>query len=67
MKEALIDRTPSRMKRKEDCRAIEVCSKIKNVRKLCEKVGNFSSRDIDVCLVSMILLLDMLIEKLEKS
>ena len=67
MKEVLIDRTPSRIKRKEDCRAIEVCSKIKNVRKLCEKGGNFSSRDIDVCLVSVILLLDKLVEKLEKS
>ena len=66
MKEVLIDRTPSKMKRKEDCRAIEVCSKINNVRKLCEKGEEFSSRDIDVCLVSVILLLDKLIEKLEK-
>lgn len=67
MKEVLIDRAPSRMKRKEDCRAIEVCSKIKNVRQLCEKGGSFSSGDIDVCMVSLILLMDKLIEKLDKS
>jgi len=67
MKEILIDRAPNRMKRKEDCRAIEVCSKIKNARRLCEKGGTFSSRDIDVCLVSIILLLDKLIKKLDKS
>ena len=67
MREVLIDRTTSKMRRKEDCRAIEVCSKMKNVRKLCEKGGDFSSRDIDVCLVSVILLLDKLIEKIDKS
>jgi hypothetical protein len=66
MKEALIDRGPSKMKRKEDCPAIEVCGKIKNVRRLCEKGGTYSSRDIDVCVVSMVLLLDRLIEKLGK-
>jgi len=56
MRDVLIDRTPSKMKRKEDCRATEVCSKMKNVRRLCEKGGEFSSRDIDVCVVSVILL-----------
>ena len=56
MRDVLIDRTPSKMKRKEDCRATEVCSKMKNVRRLCEKGGEFSLRDIDVCVVSVILL-----------
>ena len=67
MRDALMDRTPNKMKRKEDCNAIDVCSKIKNVRRLCEKGGNFSSKDTDVCLVSVILLLDKIVEKLEKS
>ncbi len=67
MREALIDRSHNNMKRKEDCHAIGVCSKMKNVRRLCEKGGNFSSRDVDVCLVSVILLLDKIVEKLEKS
>jgi hypothetical protein len=40
---------------------------MKNVRKMCEKGGSFSSGDTDVCLVSVILLLDKLVEKLEKS
>ena len=66
MREVLVDRTPSKMKRKEDCLAIEVCSKMKNVRRLCEKGEEFNSRDIDVCLVSVILLLDKIIEKLDK-
>jgi hypothetical protein len=39
MREALIDRGHSKMKRKEDCRAIEVCGKMQNVRKLCERGG----------------------------
>ena len=67
MKEVLMDRAPSRIKRKEDCRAIEVCSKVKNVRQLCEKGVSFTSRDIDVCMVSLILLVDKLIEKISKS
>ncbi len=67
MREVLVDRTPNKMKRREDCNAIEVCGKIKNVRRLCEKGGNFSSKDTDVCLVSVILLLDKIVEKLEKS
>lgn len=67
MKEILIDRSPSKIKRKEDCRAIGVCGKVKNVRQLCGKGGNYSSRDIDVCVVSLILLLDKLIEKSDKS
>ena len=67
MRDALIDRAPNKMKRKEDCNAIGVCSKINNVRRLCEKGGNFSSKDTDVCLVSVILLLDKIVEKLEKS
>lgn len=67
MKEVLMDRTSSRMKRREDCHAIGVCSKVGNVRELCEKGGVFSTRDIDVCMVSLILLLDKLIEKSDKS
>ena len=67
MKEVLMDRSSNRMKRQEDCHAIGVCSKISNVRELCEKGGVFSTRDIDVCMVSLILLMDKLIEKLDKS
>ena len=67
MREVLMDRASSGMKRKEDCHAIEVCKKVGNVRELCEKGGVFSTRDIDVCMVSVILLLDKLIEKLDKS
>ena len=67
MKEVLMDRVSSGMKRKEDCHAIEVCKKVGNVRELCEKGGVFSTRDIDVCMVSLILLLDKLIEKSDKS
>jgi hypothetical protein len=63
MKEMFTDRTPSKITRTEDCRAAEVCNKMKNVRRMCEKGGSFSSRDIDVCLVSVILLLDKLVEE----
>lgn len=67
MKALFTDKTPGNITRTEDCRAAEVCSKMKNVRKMCEKGGSFSSGDTDVCLVSVILLLDKLVEKLEKS
>ena len=67
MKALFTDTTPSKITRTEDCRAAEVCNKMKNVRKMCEKGGSFSSGDTDVCLVSVILLLDKLVEKLEKS
>jgi len=67
MKEIFTNSSPSKITRTEDCRVAEVCNKMKNVRKMCEKGGSFSSRDTDVCLVSVILLLDKLVEKLEKS
>ncbi len=67
MKAIFTDRTPSKITRTEDCRAAEVCNKMNNVRKMCEKGGSFNSRDTDVCLVSVILLLDKLVDKLEKS
>jgi len=67
MREVLMDRVSSGMKRKEDCHAIGACSKVGNVRELCEKGGVFSTRDTDVCMVSLILLLDKLIEKSDKS
>ncbi|MCK5010274.1 MAG: hypothetical protein KAS98_07295 [Deltaproteobacteria bacterium] len=54
MKEVLMDSPSSRMKRMEDCHAIGACSKVGNVRELCEQGGVFSTSDIDVCMVSLI-------------